>query len=70
MNNIQEATGKGVSDALLLAWDVENPETNMVFQGMIDRGCEQWIVQRLGVQTVKCHYSVCIVSVNGNLAPQ
>ena len=40
MNDVQEATGKGVSDAVLLAWDVENLETNPVFQGKIDRGCE------------------------------
>ena len=70
MNNVQEAAGKGVSDAVLLVWDVENLEMNMVFQGKIDRSCEQQIVQRLGMQTVKHRYSVCIVSVNGNSAAQ
>ena len=70
MNNVQEAVGKGVSDAVLLVWDVENLEMNMVFQGKIDRSCEQQIVQRLGTQTVKHCYSVCIVSVNGNSAAQ
>ena len=40
MNDVEEATGKGIGNAVLLAWDVENPEMNVVFQGKIDRGCE------------------------------
>ena len=49
---------------------MEDLEADMVFEGKIDRGNRQQTVCRLGMQAVEHHYSVCIISVDGNLAAQ
>ena len=55
-------------DAILLTWNMENLEADMVFEGKINRSNEQWILWRLGMQAVEHHHSVWIVSVDGNPA--